>query len=78
MTVQVASVSRRLAGREAEGQPAKHVVGRRTTILTQDRPVRKGSRPPGPTSPLNQYLVYTLPQLSNVKGLAYVRSLCLL
>jgi hypothetical protein len=33
---------------------------------------------PPPTSPLSQYPVYALHQLSNIKGLAYVRSLCLL
>jgi AcrR family transcriptional regulator len=66
--VQLASVSRQLEGREAEGpqdQPLKHVVGRRTIILTKDRPIRKGRRPPGPMSPSDKQAI-----LSYLKDLA--------
>jgi hypothetical protein len=48
--VQTASVSRNLVGREMEGQPLQHAVAHRTIILTRDRPIRKGRRPPGPIS----------------------------
>jgi hypothetical protein len=63
--VQLASVSRQLEGREAEDPPPKHVVGHRTIILTPDRPIRKGRRPPGPMTPYDKEAI-----LSYLKDLA--------
>ena len=57
--VQLAGASRQLVGREGEGQPSKHVVGHRTTILTQGHAIVMGRRPPGPMSASDKEAIRT-------------------